>query len=452
MPMVRFRKTDPIVVQGRSGAIGLPGTDSIGMGYDVFGGVYASPNATTRRLFDLGPLEDYESADGTYLKPTLVHVQTLQEGGIVRTEGHTSRDYQTNLAVTAGLTGSYGFFSGSLDAEFTKNERSCTTYSFISQTDRFHKYLLSLAPDGALRDLLSPEVQNDLDTMKPEQLFRKFGTHFLQSLIIGATSVYTSATNTSEYTSKIATKLALELRYKVLTNSVSGKLTVEEQQAVSQINSSSHLEIFVQGGRAELAHAILEGSYQPWIDSIGKNMAFVGLNDASLQPIWSLCAGGRGDELEAAYDDFAKAYPMEADPDIVRIHHFSTDVQKSRHYYSQYPDAFPDKDWRLDDGHFRFYAFNAPADDRIPIYIHESANPPRRFKLSPDQKIGHGWRDSSDVAFYAFKDRGEGRAAVFGFTADDGSDSAYHGWLYTQDASVQKWSRQGIAFYAPALS
>jgi MAC/Perforin domain len=451
MPEVQFRRTDPIALAGARGAVGLPGTDSIGMGYDVFSGRYASPKATTRRLFDLGPGEDFELSGGTYVKPKAVSVQTLEETGIVSTEGRTSRDYQADRAVEAGLKGGYGFFTGSLDAQFTRNERNCTTYTFISQTDRFHKYLLSLAHYGNLIDAVLPDVRADLDAMPPAQLFSKFGTHFLQSLIIGATSVYSSATNTAEYTSKVSAKRALELQYKVLTGNITGTLSAEDKDAVTQIGSSSHLEIFVQGGKAELAHAILDGTYQPWIDSIEENMAFVGLVPNSLQPIWQLCAGQRCNELAAAYGDFARAYPAENTPDIVRIHHFSTNVQKSRHYYSQHVDAFPDKDWQRADSSFKFYAFSEPGEDRIPIYVHESANPPRRFNLSPDQVIGHGWRDSSTIAFYAFKERGEGRVAVFGFTADAGRDSPYHGWLYTTDDSVKGWLRQGAAFFAPPV-
>jgi hypothetical protein len=126
-------------------------------------------------------------------------------------------------------------------------------------------------------------------------------------------------------------------------------------------------------------------------------------------------------------------------------------VQKSRHYHSPFADDFPDKDWQLADGQFKFYAFNQPGPDRLPIYVHEAANAPRRFKLSPNQQIGHNWRDSSKVAFYAYKDRGEGRVAIFGFTADDGKQSAYHGWLYTTEDSVKGWSRQETAFHVPAV-
>jgi len=455
MTRAHFRTTDPMTIPRRSGAggprgtVGLPGTDSIGMGYDVFGGFVASPRSTTAQLFELGSHEDFEISEGSYVKPKTVHVQTLQEGGIVRTEGKTSSEYQADRAAKAGLTGSYGFFSGSLDAEFTSNERRCVSYNFVSQTDRFHKYLLSLPADDALAALVRADVRTDLDGLPPERLFKRYGTHFLRSLIIGATSVYSSATNTSEYSSRISAKVALELQYKVLTNSLSGKLSDEEKQAVSQINSSSHLEIFVQGGSAEFASEILEGRYEPWVQSIGKNMAFVGLNTNSLQPIWALCAGRRREELASAYADSAKAHPAEAAPDIVVIHHFFTNVQKSRHYYSQNAHDFPDGDWQRSDA-FKFYAFKDPGVDRIPIYRHKSSkDDPKRFMLSPAQKGGSGWADSVDLAFHAYKTIAEGRVPVFGYTAED--DSAHHGWLYTTNESVKGWKRGQPAFYVPAV-
>ena len=453
MSQVHFRNTPSIVVPGSAGAAGttgLPGTDSIGMGYNVFTGAYATPNSTTNQLFSLGEWEELELSEGVFLKPKAVHVQTLQQGGVVRSEGKTSREYQASVATKAGMKGSYGFFSGSLSVEFTSNERRCTTYSFVSQTDRFHKYLLTLAPDQSLADLVRPNVRTDLDTMPPDQLFDTYGTHYLESLIIGATSVYSSATNTSEYSSKIDIKTALELQYKVLTKSLSGNLSTEQKTAISSLNSSSHLEIFVQGGQAELAHTIFDGSYQQWIDSIGRNMAFIGLNQNSLQPIWSLCNGTRRDQLAAAYETYAHRHPPELPPDIVRIHHFSTNVTKSRHYHSQHVDDYPDKDWQLDDGRFKFYAYMNPGEGRIPIYIHQSLkNDPKRFKLSPQQKIGHGWADSTKIAFYAYPDRGDDRVAVFGFTSND--DSSHHGWLYTTDEGVAKWSRNETTFYAPKV-
>lgn len=447
---VHVRAALPNTLAELPGAIRLPGTESIGMSYDVLSGEYASPSGTRELLFDLGAYEEIDIAAGHFHKPEIVLVQPFERGGIERTEGKTSRDYQRDTASKVRLEGNYGFFSGSLDQQFTANERRCTTYRFVSQTDRFLKYLLRLQPHGTLAERVLPHVRADLDNLPPDTLFSHYGTHYLTNLIIGATATYSSATDTSEYSSSIDIKTALELKYKALTTGSSASLTDNQSKAVKSLSDSSHLQIFVQGGRSELADDILNGSYKTWIESINANMAFVELNDDSLQPLWTLCSGPRRAELETAYQAFAARHPAEGVPDIIRIHHFATSVTKSRHYHSQHPDDFPDKDWFLADTQFKFYAFASPGEGRVPIYIHRSLkSDPKRFKLSTMQQIGHGWADSTQVAFYAYPERGDKRRAVFGYVSN--ADSAHHGWLYTTDASVPQWSRMEIAFYVPDL-
>lgn len=453
MEKVIFRETLPIVIENQADLKGLPGTDSIGMGYDIFAGSYASPMATTERIFDLSFDDKVDLDEGSFGKPKSVRVQTLQNAEIDKSEGNTCRKYQKELGIKASMEGSYGFFSGSVSAQFSSNEQHCQSYSFVSQTDRFFKYQLTLEPDSSLNDMVREKVRNDLDNLEPTELFKKYGTHFLNSLIIGATSVYSSATNTSEYSSSIDYTAALALRYKNLTGSISGEMSVEEKEAVSSLESSSKITIFVQGGQAEKASTILEGSYKEWIDTVADNMAFVAFSERnSLLPIWELCSGERKAKLKDAYNDYARGQPVVDNPDIGRVHHFSTNVSKSRHYHSMFEDDYPDADWQLRDSQFKFYSFDAPADDRVPIYRLKSAkDDPKRFKLSQHHSVGHGWADAdkSKPVFWAYKERGEGRVAVFGFTSK--KESGKHGWLYTTDESVTGWSREETTFYAPMV-
>ena len=428
--------------------IAYPGTVSLGMSYDVFEGEYASPDATRRELFDLGESEDYKTLDGTYVKPKIVRVQPTERGKIVTVQGSNSNSFQRDRAAKVGLSGGYGFFQGSLDVEFSQNVRRCTAFNFVSKTDQYFIALLSLDVDGALPSMLTDQAREALETMDPEELYSTYGTHFLTSLYIGATAVYSAATNTASYSSTTDISAAAELSYKALTSQIKVDASSSEKKAIDAFRSASTVRVSAQGGKAELAHHIANGEYDRWIESVRTHLAFVDLRKDSLQPLWTLCSRNRRTELEKAYAAFASnRHRTEPDPDIVPIyayHQTSKNPKTSRWHYSTHPDVMPS--WNR--ATIPFYAYGSNVPGTVPVYEHE-AERPQRYKYSTRVVEGQGWSDGLKTAFYAFAERGKGLDAVYAFSAE--LNPAHSGWHYTTSRTVPKWINQGVAFYVPQI-
>lgn len=62
---------------------------------------------------------------------------------------------------------------------------------------------------------------------------------------------------------------------------------------------------------------------------------------------------------------------------------------------------------------------------------------------------GHGWSDGKEVAFYAYDDRGDGRTAIYQFSAD--KNAGLSGWYYSPNRKTSKWTNGGVAFYTPKI-
>jgi hypothetical protein len=443
-------ETETDTGDGPTDAIPFPGLDSIGFSYDVFTGKYASPEATRVALFDLGDLKPVQTQWGRYSKPDTVHIQKLEGANITATSGTRARDYQTNLASRAGLSGGFGFFRGSLEAEFNEIQRRSTVFNFVTQNDEYNIALLTIDPKGAdIRQYVRPHVVEDLETMAPAELFDTYGTHYLRGLIVGAAATYSAATNTTKYSSDVDITTAAEWSYLGATGQeAEANMEVRYREAVQEFRQASTIEVRARGGRAEFAGKILKGSYEDWRDSIEEHMTFASLNDRSLRPIWELLADpARRAELEAAYEAYAGGFDPEPDPSIAPVYGYSVDNPR-RWYYSLSRSDMADGGWRLHDEPF-FYVSTEPGDDRMPVYRHAAPNP-IRYRLSVDPVGRHGWSDEtdSDPVWYAYgPDAGDGpdRVAIYGYV--DPNNRGTSGWFYNVREEPRGWDREELAFY-----
>jgi hypothetical protein len=434
---------------GSNGTIPFPGLDSIGFSYDVFAGKFASPEATRRPLFDLGDLVPVQTQWGQYSKPDTVHVQKLEGATITATSGTRARDYQTNLASRVGLGGGYGFFRGSLEAEFNRIQRRSTVFNFVTQNDEYNIALLTIEPKGKdIRSYVRPHVAEDLATMDPTELFDTYGTHYLRGLIVGAAATYSAATNTTKYSSSVDFATAAEWSYRGATGQFEGEMEARHEEAISEFRQASTIEVHARGGRAEFAGKIVRGSYEDWRNSIEEHMTFASLNERSLRPIWDLVEDpSRRTELEATYETYANGFHPEPDPSIAPVYGYSVDNPR-RWYYSLSKSEMPSGGWRLHEEPF-FYVSTEPGNGRVPVY-RQSAPNPIRYKLSVDPTGRNGWSDESDSdpVWYAYSpgaDDAPGRVPIYGYV--DPHNRGTSGWFYNVRDDPRGWKRMELAFY-----
>ncbi len=430
--------------------VAFPGLDSIGFSYDVFRGQFASPESTRMPLFELGDPVEFDTSGGLFYKPETVRVQWIEDARITATSGTQASDYQRNLATQVGLEGGYGFFKGSLDFQFNELQRRSTVYNFVTQTDQYDIALLTLDPDVPITELLRERAATDLETADPTVLFDRYGTHYLHSLIVGAAATYSAATNTTKYNSEVDFAVAAEMSYRGVTGQLSANQETQYSEAIEEFRKASTVKVHARGGQAEFAGKIVDGSYDDWRKSIRQNLVFVSLNADSLRPLWDLCEDEtRRARLEAAYKEYSGGFAPEPDPTIAPVYGYSTDSPR-RWYFSLSRSDLADGGWRLHDEPF-FHVSTVPGGERVPVYRHSAPNP-IRYKLSVEQRPGHGWSDETEPVWYAYPpnpqehDGVPGREGIYGFV--DPNNRGTSGWFYNVRDGDRGWDREELTFYA----
>jgi hypothetical protein len=429
----------------------MAGTGCIGAGYDVFG-AYAEVTALKRQLVDFAA---WETDPSTGLKrPTIVEVRTdAGSGSVYRVEGRSVREFQSNMATKASLSGSYGFFAGSADARFDLSLQQTTSLAFAEVRDRYLYWKLLLPPPSMLRAHLKPAVQEMIDEADPAELIDAYGTHYLASVLVGALASYSCAVETSTRNSKMSIGAAAELSYRWLTGSGKGGMSTEQQTAVTDFQKSSVSHVRVQGGDQSLAGKLLDpGGFGPWRQSVPDHLAMADLDDDSLRPVSMLAQGSRRAVLEAAIAARFAAHPPAPEAVIIPVfawHHLSSEDKTplSRWYYSTQPDG--PSGWNTVTS-VQFYAFRDGSNEPElrPVYRFRADNPPR-YRLHMDPNLGQGWGQGA-VAFYAWPTPGPGRVPFDGYVSDA---TPHSGWHYQPTGTpVGRWTvRQSGVFFVPKL-
>lgn len=287
----------------------LPGTGAIGAGYNVFG-EFANPNSITTQLFDWNNAPTKKVMfDNKFVIPDVVSAQETSTSEYVKFSGESIESFQSNLNIHTKLDGSYKFFSGSLESNFNSQELRKARNEFTMIQQDIEKWSLKLDPQKA-KSLLLPEVKKDLDTLPPDELFNKYGTHFLTGILIGGKATFNTSTNQTTYKSSHELEVISELSYQSLTFQISNENRVKYGQDIAMFNANSSAEIKTIGGLAELGgfNITTDGGFKEWSISIGENPTFIDFTtERGLTPIWELVDDAtRKQDLVNAYKPFAQ--------------------------------------------------------------------------------------------------------------------------------------------------
>lgn len=299
----------------------LPGIADLLCGYNVFAGLYASSRSTTYPLINWGGLEDRKAPNGeVYATPTILPpFVDLVNFEYLKIFGATASEFQTRLAVNLDLEGSYKFFSGELSVEFNQSQLASSIYEFSTIKDRLNLWGLKTPPSGVLIEHLKESVLFDLINLEPYQLFFKYGTHYLSSLVLGGRVSYSNAVNKASFHSKYYVEVVAEFSYQDLIGQLSSSDKVKYQSSIESFQSSSVSKLNSVGGDSVYDPRT---DYDDWRASVKGRPVFIDfLNSQSLQPIWDLIADdSRRHEVKAAYPTFAKnASQSPADNFIVAV-------------------------------------------------------------------------------------------------------------------------------------
>lgn len=289
---------------------------------------YADPRSCTLPLFDLGD-------------PSVIDVQDAPgyEGRYV--SGDSKSTFFNKLSGDVSVSGTYEGFSGEITTTFSKEVLKNRHNSFASSQNTHTYYSLTLLDKAPLL----PDVKTDFDSMEPEKLFEKYGTHYLRGIYLGARVSYSSHVDRSAISEKFNLKATMRASY---LDIVEGKASGEhiDKQDLEQITTNR--EIKVVGGDPALGKDIEEGigkssdKYNTWAQSIEKHMSIADFDAGGLRPIYELVDDEqRRAQLASAWETFMASRTddtlTEEDPPVVSKNSEFILVHKDGRYFGEAP-------------------------------------------------------------------------------------------------------------------
>ena len=442
----------------------IPGLSVLGCGYDVFG-IYASPESATYPLFDLGNMTKIRPGkeEYTYQIPELVKYKSFIDTVYEMHTGKSVESFRTSLTNKTRLAGSYGFFSGSLEVGFNSTSFRVTTMAFTKIMQLITRWILKLpAPDDLERFLLR-DVKKDIDRdLEPVALFRKYGTHYLSSLIVGGRIKYTSSTDTERFGKKEGLDVTAKMSLEFAAGNISASNQTKYKKDIERFRESSQIKIRARGGSPEyiavIDSGITQDNWQAWAASVDENLEFVGFVDSetnpSLRPIWELCSDAdRMKSLKVAYHEYAEKQPCEIKAILYPVYRHTAKEWRLRFTLSMTRDPVQAHGSGWSQGDPVFYAFKEQEEGTVPIYqYYAKHNRGLRFgySINGEEALGPGWF-KDHIAFYAYKEQEEGTVPIYQAHADDTWRYAYSTIDVGSEAFGEGWVNDGPAFYAYAF-
>jgi MAC/Perforin domain len=168
----------------------IPGWDKILGGVNVKTAAFSDPASIGNHLYEENAVawQQVPVLQTTYNVPSGFEVSVIDQSEKVDVIGQSRDEYMNNLAGKFGVKGSYGAFSGTVNAQFGITQDRTRAYSFGTHTDRLVLYSLNV-PTGLSfsSGFLNEQFVNDLYTepMGVQDFYDKYGTHFTSSILVG---------------------------------------------------------------------------------------------------------------------------------------------------------------------------------------------------------------------------------------------------------------------------
>ncbi|MBP2229705.1 hypothetical protein J2847_003004 [Azospirillum agricola] len=295
IPLVLSALALPALATAPSGAAAsgcsslLYGSDLLGRMYNVKTGKVASADSVTGiQLFDL-KCQSTNSATlygTTYAYPASLTLtpsaQTTVNDAVQSTYSYDEID--NNFEVDLGVQGVSSTFSAELDASvaLSSTHSVATSYVQANAGSVLESYRLAL-PAGAagLRDLLIPGVKADIDTMEPNALVGKYGTHFLNSSVFGGRWLFSQSISNSQTTDTQSIEGAVQANYNAYSANVSAGQSTKDYDSNTQTAA-----VFVAIGGAPIAG---QTTLSQWAATVPGNFGLIQFDrqsgTASLLPL-----------------------------------------------------------------------------------------------------------------------------------------------------------------------
>src|SRR3954453_3285043 len=127
----------------------IPGWDKILSGVNIKTAAFSDPTSIGNHLYEANVItwEQVPVLQTAYNVPSGFQVSVIDQSEKIDVIGHNRDEYMNNLAGKFGIKGSYGGFSGTLNAQFGITEDRAQAYSFGTHNDRLVSYSLNVPTD-----------------------------------------------------------------------------------------------------------------------------------------------------------------------------------------------------------------------------------------------------------------------------------------------------------------
>ena len=223
------------------------------------------------------------------------------------TTGESKSKYYNKLFSNLELGGTYEMFSAGVTANFDKSLLMNYEYDFGSKTRVAQLYRLTVPDDAPLDETFSRE----LNSMDPDKLFNKYGTHVLRSFIVGGRFEYWSYSEKNCQEESFNFKAALDAGFDKVFKAKGGGGSESNQEEKHVIN---------RGQYSNWGGDVVEGTYQQWFAGIKEtNAVIAAFEKGSLVPLYDLVRDNpkRQELLKTAHASYMKSHaePVMIEPD-----------------------------------------------------------------------------------------------------------------------------------------
>ncbi|MBK9017365.1 MAG: hypothetical protein IPM82_26765 [Saprospiraceae bacterium] len=257
---------------------------------------YANILNATRPLFDPEKL-----AENT-------RIQLIGDFKETIVQGNTIEEYSNKLSASVSVGGGVGLFRQASVAASTLKATKVRKNSFYTMRRAFIYYRLDLEYK---KTPLLPDVKNDIDNMAPDQLFDKYGTHFINSAFIGNRIDFNTYVNKSSFSNSTDFTLGIKASYGAVSGDAAFGTNTE--QITKTFSSNSNLQVMggdpIKGGNVMNGVGNKKQNYDEWFASTkevnGHTLADFG--HQGLLPISSLASTtARAKALETGMEAYLK--------------------------------------------------------------------------------------------------------------------------------------------------
>jgi hypothetical protein len=295
----------------------IPGYAQILAGVNVKTAAWADVSSIGTRLYDEGDSSkwatqqlQYGQNTYTYRVPPGFQVATINDYAGKDFVGQDRDEYMTSLLASFKIDGSYGAFSGTINAQFSISENQTQAYSFGTHAQRLRWYSLK-TPAGldSTNPLLNQAFVKELldDSKSVSEFYNDWGTHFTSDIIIGGAatlSIYSQYTATFD---KETFELDLGAAYESVAASfkTSGEFQYTGQS--SKESYTSNKSLVIQGGDPTAADTL-----EDWLKTVVETPVFLDVNQSDpsysgLTPMYELISDDnspRKKALKQGLDDY----------------------------------------------------------------------------------------------------------------------------------------------------